>query len=92
MAALKTTRLLFQVPPPPGQSHEGVFPILLPPLCLNRYYVAEGVKVYSQNTWCEVTGGRGREILASILEPTLDYYVDQSQTDNHAASFFPNFA
>ncbi|KAM7535399.1 hypothetical protein Aperf_G00000091356 [Anoplocephala perfoliata] len=84
MAALKTTRLLFQVSPPPGQTHEAVYPILLPPLCLNRYYVAEGVKVFSQQTWCEVTGGRGREILTHIIQPTLDYYVEQSRTDNHA--------
>ncbi|KAL5971124.1 hypothetical protein TSMEX_001130 [Taenia solium] len=84
MAALKTTRLLFQVPPPPGQSHQSLYPILLPPLCLSRYYVAEGVKVYSQQTWCEVTGGRGREILTSILEPTLDYFVGESKSENHA--------
>ncbi|CDI98378.1 Armadillo type fold [Echinococcus multilocularis] len=83
MAALKTTRLLFQVPPPPGQSYQRVYPILLPPLCLSRYYVAEGVKVYSQQTWCEVTGGRGREILTGILEPTLDYFVEESKSENH---------
>lgn len=86
MAALKTTRLLFQVPPPPGQSHQSLYPILLPPLCLSRYYVAEGVKVYSQQTWCEVTGGRGREILTGILEPTLDYFVGESKSENHAVS------
>ncbi|VDL60833.1 unnamed protein product [Hymenolepis diminuta] len=84
MAALRTTRLLFKVSPPPGQTHDGVYPILLPPLCLNRYYVAEGVKVFSQQTWCEVTGGRGREILTRIIVPTLDYYVEQSRVDNHA--------
>nr|CUU98152.1 hypothetical transcript [Hymenolepis microstoma] len=84
MAALRTTRLLFDVSPPPGQTHEGVYPILLPPLCLNRYYVAEGVKVFSQQTWCKVTGGRGREILTGIIVPTLDYYVEQSRADNHA--------
>lgn len=86
MSALRTTRLLFSVPPPTGQTYEVVFPILLPPICLNRYYVAEGVKVFSQQTWCQVTGGKGRDILTSILEPTLDYYVEQSQVDNHAVS------
>jgi hypothetical protein len=25
---------------------------LLPPMCLNRYYVAKGVQLYSQVEWC----------------------------------------
>jgi hypothetical protein len=26
-------------------------PVLVPRMCLNRYYVAEGVKIYSNETW-----------------------------------------
>lgn len=32
-----------------------LFPVLLPPMCLNRYYVAEGVRNFSQVGW--VSGG-----------------------------------
>ena len=32
---------------------------LLPPMCLNRYYVAEGVRRYSQQTWHELYGDGG---------------------------------
>jgi len=28
-----------------------VLPVLLPPMCLNRYYVAAGVRLYAQATW-----------------------------------------
>lgn len=33
---------------------------LVPRMCLNRYYVAEGVKIYSQDTWKGVFGEGGR--------------------------------
>jgi hypothetical protein len=36
-------------------------------MCLNRYYVAEGVRLYSQQTWEEVMGNRGREEVARVL-------------------------
>lgn len=39
---------------------EEQFPILLPGMCLNRYYVAEGVRLYSQETWRLVMGDDGR--------------------------------
>ena len=44
-----------------GPDHQDeLFPILLPAMCLNRYYVAEGVRLYSQQTWAKVMGDRGR--------------------------------
>jgi hypothetical protein len=33
---------------------------LVPRMCLNRYYVAEGVKIYSQETWKNTFGEGGR--------------------------------
>ena len=32
-------------------------PMLLPRMCLNRFYIAQGVKLYSQETWRLVFGG-----------------------------------
>lgn len=72
--------------PPPGHQTEEVLAILLPPMCLNRYYVAEGVRIYSQDTWCRVTKGEGRKLISSYLESALDYYIQQSDADNHAVS------
>ncbi|KAA0190494.1 Armadillo type fold, partial [Fasciolopsis buskii] len=83
-AASKATRTFFEMDPPPGHQTEEVLAILLPPMCLNRYYVAEGVRIYSQDTWCRVTKGEGRKLISSYLESALDYYIQQSDADNHA--------
>ncbi|CAH8474469.1 unnamed protein product [Heterobilharzia americana] len=69
MAASRATRTFFEVSPPPGYSVNDAYPILLPPMCLNRYYVAEGRR--SKATW-------------SIFGPAVDYYIQQSEADNHA--------
>ncbi|CAH8538065.1 unnamed protein product [Dicrocoelium dendriticum] len=84
MAASKAVRVFFEVPPPPEHTIEQVFPILLPPMCLNRYYVAEGLRVYSQDTWCRVTKGEGKRLLSDYLGSALDYYIKQTDADNHA--------
>nr|CAH8826961.1 unnamed protein product [Trichobilharzia regenti] len=84
MAASRAVRTFFEVNPPPGYSRDDVYPILLPAMCLNRYYVAEGVRIYSQDTWCRVTQGEGRKLLGQFLSPAVDYYIKQSDADNHA--------
>ncbi len=43
--------------------------LLLPRLCINRRYVAEGVRVHACETWKMVVGERGREVVASLAEP-----------------------
>ena len=43
---------------------EEVYPVLLPPMCLNRRYEAEGIRLYSQQTWALVLGEHGREWVA----------------------------
>ncbi|KAF8568033.1 hypothetical protein P879_07806 [Paragonimus westermani] len=84
MAASRAVRTFFEVDPPPGHTPEDVYPILLPPMCLNRYYVAEGVRIYSQDTWCRVTKGEGKRLIGTYLAPALDYYIQQTDADNHA--------
>jgi len=53
-------------------------------MCLNRYYVAEGVRVYSIDTWKQVFGEKGRDIVKQFAEPICKYYTIQSMADNHA--------
>ncbi|VEL11690.1 unnamed protein product [Protopolystoma xenopodis] len=84
MAASRAARMFFSVPPPSGFSFTDVYPILLPPICLNRYYIAEGVRLYSQETWKLVTNGKGKQLLESCLEQALNFYILQSDADNHA--------
>ncbi|CAL8072438.1 unnamed protein product [Calicophoron daubneyi] len=84
MAASRATRIFFDVPPPPGNEVTDAYPILLPAMCLNRYYVAEGVRIYSQDTWCRVTKGEGKLLLGKYLTPAIEFYIKQSDADNHA--------
>jgi len=53
-------------------------------MCLNRYYVAEGVKLYSIDTWKQVHGENGKNIVAKYASEVCKFYILQSQADNHA--------
>lgn len=59
------------------------FPKLLPAMCLNRYYGADGLRLYSQETWQLVMGSTGREEVAKCVDVVLDYYIAQSAAQNH---------
>ena len=61
-----------------------VLPMVLPHVCLNRYYVAEGVRLYSQETWQLVMGSEGRAWVAKCAPTVVSYYVEQSKANNHA--------
>ena len=53
-------------------------------MCLNRYYVAEGVRNYSIETWKQVFGDRGKQMVCDYAEPIAQFYISQSLADNHA--------
>ncbi|KAF6254565.1 ARM repeat-containing protein [Scenedesmus sp. NREL 46B-D3] len=59
-------------------------PMLTGPMCLNRYYIAEGVRLYSQETWRRVMGDGGRATVAKYVDQVVFYYVNQSKASNHA--------
>ncbi|KAI7841245.1 hypothetical protein COHA_005082 [Chlorella ohadii] len=80
-ASSTATRTFMQCAEP---YRERVFPLLLPHMCLNRYYVAEGVRLYSQETWRLVMGDSGREWVAKCAPQVVNYYVEQSKANNHA--------
>jgi hypothetical protein len=60
------------------------YPRLVPPMCLNRYYVAEGVRLYSQATWKQIFGATGCDVVGDNMATVAPYYVMQSEADNHA--------
>lgn len=59
-------------------------PLLVPHMCLNRYYVAEGVRRYSQDTWQLMTNEEGRVWVARCVAQVVSYYIEQSKANNHA--------
>lgn len=81
MAASVATREFLTKEGAPSSAH---LPVLIAPMCLNRYYIAEGVKLYSQDTWKRVTEGRGVALVEQHLGKVVEFYVSQSQAENHA--------
>ncbi|EFJ51820.1 hypothetical protein VOLCADRAFT_120428 [Volvox carteri f. nagariensis] len=67
-----------------GEEREALMPVLLPPMCLNRYYVAEGVRLYAQETWRRVMGDGGRAAVARHINFVVAHYILQSRANNHA--------
>ena len=67
-----------------GRAREEHFGVLLPGMCLNRHYVAEGVRLYSQETWRLVMGNEGIRQTERHIEEVVQFYVSQSLADNHA--------
>jgi hypothetical protein len=63
---------------------ERYYSLLLPRMCLNRCYVAEGVKLFSQQTWREIVGMRGKELLVQFMPETVEYYLEAAVAENHA--------
>ncbi|KAK2162572.1 hypothetical protein LSH36_96g05027 [Paralvinella palmiformis] len=82
LAASGATRCFLMGLPP--ENRKEFFAQLLPPLCLNRYYVAEGVRIYNQKTWKEVTEGQGKELLEQYIQQVVEFYISQTEADNHA--------
>ena len=41
-------------------------------LSINRYYVAEGVRLYSQETWRQITQGQGVKLVERYIENVVN--------------------
>jgi hypothetical protein len=57
---------------------------MIPRMCLNRYYVAEGVRNYSLETWKMVVEDKGIELVLANAEHICKFYISQCLADNHA--------
>lgn len=69
---------------PDEAKKEKYFPTLLPKLCLNRYYMAEGVKLYCQETWKRTMGANGKRYVEKYIDQVVEYYIECTRADNHA--------
>lgn len=58
--------------------------LFAPPFCSpERYYLADGVKLFSQETWRMFMGEAGREMVGKYAQDVTDYYCMASELDNH---------
>ena len=67
----------------PTTNLQQLYPILVPHMCLNRFYLAQGVKLYSHQTWKLVFPNNGVEVVAQTIAPLVRYYVKMCDADNH---------
>ena len=65
------------------------FPLLLPRMCLNRFYLAQGVKLYSHETWRILFDRKQSEqhtglmYVAKHAGAIARYYCKMADADNH---------
>jgi hypothetical protein len=83
MSSSVATRM-FLIQLPSLEAREPYFPSLLPPLCLNRHYVAEGVRLYCQETWRLVTEMKGVQLVEKYIAQVVEFYISQTEATNHA--------
>ncbi|GAB6021645.1 hypothetical protein CHUAL_004229 [Chamberlinius hualienensis] len=81
-ASVATRQFLLSIPN--EQDRELFYPELLPKMCLNRYYLADGVRLYSQETWKIITQSQGKELVQKYIQQIVKFYVAQTEADNHA--------
>lgn len=49
-----------------------------------RYYVADGVRIYTQETWKQLSDGKGRDLVEEYINCVVEYYIESTKADNHA--------
>jgi len=81
-AATVSTRMLMDKCGPSSR-HEH-FPTLLPAMCLNRHYVAEGVRNLSQDTWRHIFPSGAAGHLYAHLTDVVAFYEASMHHPNHA--------
>jgi len=67
----------------PNPEPEAMYAVLIPRMCLNRFYLAQGVKLYSHDSWRQVFKENGLELVAKNVGPVCRYYVKMCDANNH---------
>jgi hypothetical protein len=62
---------------------QDLYVALLPRMCFNRFYLAQGVKLYSHETWKVVFPNGGIERVVEYLPAISRYYRKMCDADNH---------
>jgi len=68
------------------EARSGFMAKLLPGICLNRFYAADGVKATAADTWRGIVGSRGRELICALIESFATSYAEMSKVNNHMIS------
>lgn len=74
-AASQAVRSFYLIAKEDGDLREKFDPILVPRMCLNRYYVAEGVKIFSNETWRMVHEDKGKFVVCKYAKEVCEFYI-----------------
>ena len=87
LAASTASRSFLSTMPKTFNEKHIFYSMIIPRICLNRYYLAEGVRIHSQETWRMVTAseeGGGKKVVERYIEDVVQYYMSCTKADNHA--------
>jgi hypothetical protein len=62
---------------------EKMWDMILPPMCFNRYYLAEGLRNYSIETWKLTFGDTGKQQVVQRMDLVCKYYIEQVHSENY---------
>jgi len=80
-ASVLTRTLLLTLPP---ATHPAVWSAILPSMCLNRHYLADGVKQFSIATWQQIISKDvGLGLVATHIGGVVVHYLRTLDVDNH---------
>jgi hypothetical protein len=60
-----------------------VLDVLVPPMCFNRYYLAEGLRNYSLETWKNVFRDTGKAQVVKRIQHVCQFYETQLASENY---------
>eukprot|EP00475_Leptophrys_vorax_P008072 TRINITY_DN15176_c0_g1_i1.p1 TRINITY_DN15176_c0_g1~~TRINITY_DN15176_c0_g1_i1.p1 ORF type:complete len:675 (+),score=160.47 TRINITY_DN15176_c0_g1_i1:43-2025(+) len=86
VASVATRTLLRKLCPSNNSDSNNLQPeldILVPAMCFNRYYLAEGVRNYSLETWKMVFQQSGKDQVLRRISAVVDFYNSELLSDNH---------
>ena len=70
-----------------NQNKIDIWQHLLPGLCLNRFYVADGVNTIAIEIWFKfINTIGGKKLISYYINDIIDYYIVMSKASNHMVS------
>jgi hypothetical protein len=79
-ASIAVRHFLNKLTPDARMEHFG---LLLPGMCINRYYIAEGVRIFSQISWRQFAGEGGVALVVRFLPNIVPYYIAHTKVHNY---------
>lgn len=67
----------------PPADPQAMHAVLIPRMCFNRFYLAQGVKLYSHDSWRQVFQDTGLQLVTQNVGPICRYYIKMCDANNH---------